>query len=177
MRLNDETDSINHFGDVDDFEQASSDTGQPKLSVSSTSSTAKPLFLIKSSEYLTGYKERVLGEQIEKYEQVRRAHMVFRLNGWESEAGAAALERAEQIVRVVYEEQCVKQIDLHTRDQVITRIKDAFYNGDSKNQSYLLEGEITISATGSCMNGLWTVSGSDIDVVIVFHSRMAYNQH
>lgn len=55
----------------------------------------KPLFLIKSSEYLTGYKERVLGEQIEKYEQVRRAHMVFRLNGWESEAGAAALERAE----------------------------------------------------------------------------------
>ena len=42
-----------------------------------------------------GYKERVLGEQIEKYEQVRRAHMVYRLNGWESEEGSAALERAE----------------------------------------------------------------------------------
>ena len=27
------------------------------------------------------------------------------------------------------------------------------------------------------MNGLWTASGSDIDVVIVFHNRMAYNQH
>ena len=32
-------------------------------------------------------------------------------------------------------------------------------------------------ATGSCMNGLWTASGSDIDIVIVFHNRMAYNQH
>ena len=58
---------------------------------------------------------------------------------------------------------------------VIERIKDTFYHGDSRTQSYLLEGEITISATGSCMNGLWTASGSDIDVVIVFHSRMAYN--
>ena len=59
---------------------------------------------IKPSEYLTSYKDRVLGEQIEKYEQVRRAHMVYRLNGWESEAGAAALERAEEISRSVYEE-------------------------------------------------------------------------
>ena len=149
-----ETDSQNNFGDVDDFDRMSSDAGQPKLSANSSTGSQKPLFLIKSSEYLSGYKERVLGEQIEKYEQVRRAHMVFRLNGWESEAGAAALERAEQIVRAVYEEQCVKVSDLQTRDQVIERIKDAFYNGDSRTQSYLLEGEITISATGSCMNGL-----------------------
>ena len=42
--------------------------------------------------------------------------MIFRLNGWESEAGAAALERAEQIVRVVYEEQCVRGVGLQTRD-------------------------------------------------------------
>ena len=90
-----ETDSYNNFGDVDDFEHLSSDAGQPKLSASSFGSSQKPLFLIKTSEYLSGYKERVLGEQIEKYEQVRRAHMVFRLNGWESEAGSAALERAE----------------------------------------------------------------------------------
>ena len=33
-----ETDSYNNFGDVDDFEHASSDAGQPKLSASSTSS-------------------------------------------------------------------------------------------------------------------------------------------
>ena len=57
----DETDSYNNFGDVDDFEHASSDAGRPKLSASSTGSQ-KPHFLIKSSEYLTGYKERVLGE-------------------------------------------------------------------------------------------------------------------
>ena len=72
----------------------------------SARSSQKQVFLIKPSEYLTGYKERVLGEQIEKYEQVRRAHMVFRLNGWDSEAGAIALERAEQITRNVYEDQC-----------------------------------------------------------------------
>lgn len=93
-----ETDSYHNFGDVDEYEHMSADTSNYRegqhLSASSTSSQ-KPLFLIKSSEYLSGYKERVLGEQIEKYEQVRRAHMVFRLNGWESEAGAAALERAE----------------------------------------------------------------------------------
>ena len=64
VRLHEETDSVNNFGDVDDFEHASSDnTGQPKLSMSSTSSAAaKPHFLIKSLEYLSGYKERVLGE-------------------------------------------------------------------------------------------------------------------
>ena len=75
----------------------------------------------------------------------------------------------------IYTEQCVKPGDLKVRDKVLERIKDAFYHSDGKTQSYLLEGEITISATGSCMNGLWTASGSDIDVVIVFHNRMAYN--
>ena len=77
----------------------------------------------------------------------------------------------------MYDSQCVRGRGLETRDRVIERIKDVFYHGDSRTQSYLLEGEITISATGSCINGLWTASGSDIDVVIVFHSRMAYNQH
>ena len=81
---------------------------------------------------MRGYKERVLGEQIEKYEQVRRAHMVFRLNGWETEAGAAALVRAEAICKVVYEEQSATSSDLQTRDNVISRIKDTFYNGDSR---------------------------------------------
>lgn len=57
-----ETDSYNNFGDVDDFEHLSSDAGQPKLSASSFGSSQKPLFLIKTSEYLSGYKERVLGE-------------------------------------------------------------------------------------------------------------------
>ena len=103
--------------------------------------------------------------------------MVFRLNGWDSNEGKDALQKAEDLMRRIYTEQCVKSRDLKVRDKVLERIKDAFYYQDGKNQSYLLEGEITISATGSCMNGLWTASGSDIDVVIVFHNRMAYNQH
>jgi hypothetical protein len=39
------------------------------------------------SHLLKGFKQRVQGEQIEKYEQIRRAHMVFRLNGFESVEG------------------------------------------------------------------------------------------
>ena len=97
-----ETDSYNnnaHFdGDVDDFENFSSDAPGHHAASSQGShpqQQPKPLFLIKTSEYLTGYKERVLGEQIEKYEQVRREHMKYRLNGWDSDAGRAALERSE----------------------------------------------------------------------------------
>lgn len=40
-----------------------------------------------------------------------------------------------------------------------------------------MDGEITVVATGSSQNGLWTGSGSDVDLVIVFHNRMAHNQH
>jgi DNA polymerase sigma len=65
---------------------------------------------------------------------------------------------------------------MKSRDLVIERIKTAFYNSGKKNYPHLLDGEITVCATGSCMNGLWS-AGSDIDVVIVFHNRMAYNQH
>ena len=61
-----EIDSYHNFGDVDEYEHMSADTSNyrehtQQLSASSTSSQ-KPLFLIKSSEYLSGYKERVLGE-------------------------------------------------------------------------------------------------------------------
>ena len=103
--------------------------------------------------------------------------MVFRLNGWDCEEGQMLLERTEDIMRKVYRDQCVRPSDMKIRDKVLERIKDAFYHTEAKNGSHLLEGEITISATGSCMNGLWTASGSDIDIVIVFHNRMAYNQH
>jgi len=58
---------------------------------------------------------------------------------------------------------------------VICRVKDAFYNSSKKDYPQILDGEITVSGTGSSMNGLWTVSGSDIDVVVVFHNRMAHN--
>ena len=46
----------------------------------------------------------MLGEQIEKYEQVRRAHMVFRLNGWDSPEAQEALSKTEDIVKKIYTE-------------------------------------------------------------------------
>ena len=56
------------------------------------------------SHLLKGFKQRVQGEQIEKYEQIRRAHMVFRLNGFESVEGQRAMTRAESLVKQVYHE-------------------------------------------------------------------------
>lgn len=35
---------------------------------------------------------------------------------------------------------------------------------------------MTLVATGSSQNGLW-IFGSDIDLVLVFHNKMAHNQH
>lgn len=87
-----------------------------------------------------------------------------------------AIARAEAFLKQVYQEQLVTQEEMKSRDLVIERIKTAFYNSGEKNYPHLLDGEITVCATGSCMNGLWS-AGSDIDIVIVFHNRMAYNQH
>ena len=36
---------------------------------------------------------------------------------------------------------------------------------------------MTVVATGSSQNGLWTNTGSDIDLVVLFNNRMAHNQH
>jgi len=78
--------------------------------------------------YLKGFKEKILGDQIERYEKIRRVHMTFRLNGYDSPQGVRALSRAEAIVKQVYQEQLVTQEELKTRDLVIERIKTAFYN-------------------------------------------------
>jgi hypothetical protein len=42
-----------------------------------------------------GFKERTNVEQIEQYESVRRAHMFFRLNGFDSPDGQKALKKVE----------------------------------------------------------------------------------
>ena len=63
------------------------------------------------------------------------------------------------------------------RDQVIERVKDTFQQANKSDFPSSFDGEITVIATGSSQNGLWTVSGSDIDLVVVFHNRMAHNQH
>jgi hypothetical protein len=37
-----------------------------------------------NNAYLKGFKEKILGDQIERYEKIRRVHMTFRLNGYDS---------------------------------------------------------------------------------------------
>ena len=86
------------------------------------------------------------------------------------------------MIKEGYLRQVTQRKHLQERDAVIQRVKDAFLNtniekdGDDFSPN-ALDGEITIVATGSSQSGLWTVSGSDIDLVIVFHNRMAHNQH
>lgn len=55
-------------------------------------------------------------------------------------------------------------------------MKDAFYRCVKPEYPSILDGEVTVVATGSGQNGLWTIS-SDIDICVVFHNRMAHNQH
>ena len=87
------------------------------------------------------------------------------------------MARIEAIVKQAYHEQLVGNHDLRIRDTVIKRVQDAFFSASKKDYPQLLDGEITVSGTGSAMNGLWTSAGSDIDIVVVFHNRMAHNQH
>ena len=66
--------------------------------------------------------------------------MVFRLNGWDSQDGTRALAKAESLIKQIYFEQQVSQEDLNIRDQVIARIKDAFYNANKKDYPQILDG-------------------------------------
>jgi len=85
------------------------------------------------------------------------------------------LAKMEKMIKEMYHDLLVNTADLKIRDTVINRVKDAFFDASKKDYPQLLDGEITVSGTGSAMNGLWTASGSDIDVVVVFHNRMAHN--
>jgi len=64
--------------------------------------------------------------------------------------------RSEAMIKQVYQENLVSKEDLKVRDTVINRVKDAFFNAAKKDYPQLLDGEITVSGTGSAMNGLWT---------------------
>ena len=100
--------------------------------------------------------------------------MVFRLNGFESEEGQKAIMKAETLIHQIYHEQMPNKQHLEARDQVIERVKDAFYKCKKPDYPSVLDGEVTVVATGSGQNGLWTVT-SDIDICVVFHNRMAHN--
>jgi hypothetical protein len=101
--------------------------------------------------------------------------MTFRLNGWDNSDAQKVLTKMEKMIKEMYHDLLVSHADLQIRDTVINRVKDAFFDASKKDYPQLLDGEITVSGTGSAMNGLWTASGSDIDVVVVFHNRMAHN--
>ena len=59
--------------------------------------------------------------------------MVYRLNGFDSPEGQAALNRAELLIKQVYHEQLVNKADLAIRDKVIKNVKDSFLNCPKKD--------------------------------------------
>lgn len=87
------------------------------------------------------------------------------------------LKQIEDIIRDVYRDQQVSAKDLEIRDQVINRIKDAFYKASHKDYPIKLTGEILISGFGSCHNGSWNQNKSDIDVTAVFFDSLTHNHH
>ena len=71
----------------------------------------------------------------------------------------------------------VTKADLAVRDQVIDRIKDAFYKASHKDYPIKITGEILISGFGSCHNGSWNSEKSDVDVTAVFFDSLTHNHH
>ncbi len=72
-----------------------------------------------------------------------------------SEKAQLKLRHIEQMIQEVYKNQQVSKKDLEIRNQVINRIKDAFYKASHKDYPMKITGEILISAFGSCHNGSW----------------------
>ena len=87
------------------------------------------------------------------------------------------LHHIEEMIKKVYEDQFVSKADLGVRDQVINRIKDAFYKASHKDYPIKITGEILISGFGSCHNGSWNSEKSDIDVTAVFFDSLTHNHH
>jgi predicted nucleotidyltransferase len=54
-------------------------------------------------------------------------------------------------------------------------VRNALIDVCQKDKSLGLDGDVTVVATGSSQNGLWTVTGSDIDLVVLFNNRMSHN--
>lgn len=58
---------------------------------------------IVGTSFVKGFKERKNVEQIEQYESVRRAHMFYRLNGFDTPDGFRILQKIEFVVREAYD--------------------------------------------------------------------------
>lgn len=89
-----ETDSYEDSGDIEDLSVLTDDSKRIKMSAAGAQMQPAA-----SNAYLKGFKEKILGDQIERYEKIRRVHMTFRLNGYDSPQGVRALARAEAIVK------------------------------------------------------------------------------
>ena len=87
------------------------------------------------------------------------------------------LSHIEELIKEVYKNQQVNRKDLEIRDQVINRMKDAFYKASHKDYPIKITGEILISGFGSCHNGSWNTEKSDIDVTAVFFDSLTHNHH
>lgn len=98
-------------------------------------------------------------------------------NNFKTEAAQRKLAHIEQLIKEVYKNQLVDKSDLEVRDEVINRIKDAFYKASHKDYPIKITGEILISGFGSCHNGSWNQEKSDIDVTAVFFDSLTHNHH
>ena len=59
---------------------------------------------------------------------------------------------------------------------MIANIKNAFKNTPDSDFPRLFAGELKISGFGSCMNGLWNIKKSDIDVTCIVNDKLDSNQ-
>lgn len=103
---------------------------------------------------LDKYKQSVYKEETKRYLQMAEMHAQMKCN-FKSESSQRKLRHIEQLIKEVYKNQLVSKKDLEIRDQVINRIKDAFYKASHKDYPIKITGEILISGFGSCHNGSW----------------------
>lgn len=91
-------DSYENLGDIEDLTRLTDDYDQKQKSTKSSQPSSQK-----------GLKDKILGDHIERYEQIRRVHMTFRLNGYDSPEGEKALANAEAMIKKVYKEILVTQ--------------------------------------------------------------------
>ena len=65
--------------------------------------SSRKKFKIVGSDLVKELKERSNVLQIEQYESVRRAHMFFRLNGFDTPDGFRVLQKIEFVVKEAYD--------------------------------------------------------------------------
>jgi hypothetical protein len=135
----------------------------------SEAETSKPTRLEK-------FRVQVLKEEEKRYLNMADLHHHKKMN-FQSQRTQLKLNHIEELIKEVYKNQRVSKRDLEIRDEVINRIKDAFFKASHKDYPVKMTGEILISGFGSCHNGSWNQEKSDIDVTAVFFDSLTHNHH